>query len=516
MLRGIETHSSSNVGIDQQTIGLGKRSGSWNTASTRIKILTLLVILFAGIAIFLPLVSRNQVEAKVVVPPTVKKERVSRRASSFDDQISANANKLFEEGRRVFRSNTFGDEKFWGDSLQLHKAIAGANLGGVGPGISPNTALNLGLKVDVDALPQRLQQEIRKGRVNLDDPATTVALLKLDAVLGVKGIFQGNNLSSVGLTCAVCHSTVDNSLAFGIGHRLDGWANHDLDVGKITAAAPNLQPVANLLGVSVATLQTVLNGWGPGKFDAEIFLDGKAFNPQQVTDGVVTGTNVPGATLIPDAFGLAGFNQHTWTGAWGTVTYWNAFVANLELHGTGRFFDPRLNNAAQFPIAAANGFGDLPHIDPDDDLITRYLPALQFYQLAIPAPQPRPGIDFNENAAARGDDLFSGKAACNDCHVEPLWTEPGWNLHSPAEIGVDSFQADRAPDHSYKTMNLAGLFVRENGLFMKPSNKGRFYHDGRFATLLDVVNHYNTHFSLGLTAQEKHDLVEYLKSLPPE
>jgi len=189
-------------------------------------------------------------------------------------------------------------------------------------------------------------------------------------------------------------------------------------------------------------------------------------------------------------------------------------VANLELHGTGRFFDPRLNNAAQFPIAAANGFADLPHIDPDDDLTTKFLPALHFYQLAIPAPNPQPDVDFDEGAAERGDVLFSGKAGCNNCHVEPLWTEPGWNLHPAAEIGIDSFEADRAPDHVYKTMSLAGLFVRENGLFMRPSNKGRFYHDGRFATLLDVVNHYNIRFSLGLTAQEKSDLVEYLKSLP--
>jgi len=452
----------------------------------------------------MPVVKWNRVQAKGVDQKKVR---------NFDDQITANASNLLNEGRQVFRFNTFGDEKFWGDSLQLHKAIAGASLGGVGPGLSPNTALNLGLKVDVDALPQQLQQDLRKGRVNLNDPATTVALLKLNAVLGVKGIFQGNQLSSVGLTCAVCHSTVDNSLAFGVGHRLDGWANRDLDIGKIAAAAPNLEPVATLLGVSVPTVQTVLNSWGPGKFDAELFLDGKAFNPQQITDGVVTGTNVSGATLLPNAYGLAGFNQHTWTGAWGSVPYWNAFVANLELHGTGRFFDPRLNNAAQFPIAAANGFGDLPHIDPDEDLITKFLPSLHFYQSAIPAPTPRPGIDFNEQAAARGDELFSGKAGCNNCHVEPLWTEPGWNLHSPAEIGIDSFQADRAPDHVYKTMNLAGLFVRENGLFMRPANKGRFYHDGRFATLLDVVNHYNTHFNLALTPQEKQDLVEYLKSL---
>ena len=480
-------------------------------SSARNRGLYLIIALLAAVAIALPILERTRAHAD----EPDHDQGIGHKARHFDAQISANANDLLADGRATFRFDTFGDEAFWGNALQLHKAIEGANLGGVGPGISPNTALNLGLKVDVDALPQPLQEELRKGRVNLDDPATTLALLKLNAVLGVKGIFNGDTLNSVGLTCAVCHSTVDNSLAFGVGHRLDGWANRDLDPGKIIAAAPDLSTVATLLGVSQATVRTVVNGWGPGKFDAELFLDGKAFNPQQVTDGVVTGTNVSGATLIPNAFGLAGFNQHTWTGAWGTVPYWNAFVANLELHGVGRFFDPRLNNAAKFPIAAANGFANVnPNLDPDSDLITKKLPALQFYQLAIPAPAPEAGVDFDAAAAARGDELFSGKAKCNSCHVEPLWTEPGWNLHTPAEIGVDSFEADRAPDGVYKTMNLAGIFVRENGLFMRSQNKGRYYHDGRFATLLDVVNHYNTRFSLGLTAQEKLDVVEYLKSLP--
>ena len=476
---------------------------------TNRRISYLVITILTAIAIVLPVLEKTRAHSQ-------HDEGNRQKLRNFDAQINTNANELLRQGRQIFRFDTFGDEAFWGDTLQLHKAIEGANLGGIGPGISPNVALNLGLKVDVDALPQPVKEDIRKGRINLDDPATTLTLLRLNAVIGVKGNFNDGTLSSVGLTCAVCHSTVDNSLAFGIGHRLDGWANRDLDPGKIIAAAPDLNFFATLLNTTQATVRTVLNSWGPGKFDAELFLDGKAFNPQQVTDGVVTGTNVSGATLIPNAFGLAGFNQHTWTGAWGTVPYWNALVANLELHGIGRFFDPRLNNAAKFPIAAAHGFGDLPHIDPDSDLITKKLPALQFYQLAIPAPAPEEGTDFNAAAAARGDELFSGKAKCNNCHVEPLWTEPGWNLHTPAEIGIDSFEANRAPDGVYKTMNLAGIFVRENGLFMRAENKGRFYHDGRFATLLDVVNHYNTRFSLGLTQQEKLDLVEYLKSLPSQ
>ena len=480
------------------------------------KTLHALIFLLAVVAATLVFVNRGEAQRGVihVQVPSALNRSGKERLRNFDAQIATNAGQFLTTGRETFRFDTFGDEAFWGGSLKLHEAIEGANLGGVGPGISPSTAIGLGLKVDVDALPQPLISQLKQGKVDLNSPATTVALLKLNAVVGLRGFFQGDTLSSVGITCAVCHSTVDNSLTFGVGHRLDGWANRDLDVGKIVAAAPDLSAFVNLLGVSDATVRTVLNSWGPGKFDAELSLDGKAFNPQQVTDGVVTGTNVPGATLIPNAFGLAGFNQHTWTGAWGSIPYWNAFVAALEMHGVGRFFDPRLNNAAKFPIAAANGFADLPHISPDDDRITKKLPALQFYQLAIPAPSPEPGVDFNVAAAARGDELFSGKAKCNDCHVEPLWTEPGWNLHTPAEIGIDSFEADRAPDGVYKTMNLAGIFVRENGLFMNPANKGRYYHDGRFAKLLDVVNHYNTRFSLGLTAQEKSDLVEYLKSLP--
>ena len=410
--------------------------------------------------------------------------------SGFDAVILENAKQLAVEGKQTFRFDTFGDEAFWGDTLHLHQAIEGAKLGGVGPGVSPATALAVGLKVDVDALPHDLIAALKLGRVNLQDPATTLALLKLNSVVGLTGFFNSEgSLRSIGIQCAFCHSTVDNSLAPGIGHRLDGWANRDLNVGAITSLAPNLQPLASLLGVSVANVKSVLGAWGPGKFDAELFLDGKGFRPDGKT----------AAVLIPPAFGLVGVNLHTWTG-WGSVTYWNAFVGNLEMHGNGTFFDPRLNDAAQFPVAAAAGFGN---VRSTPDLITSKLGALQFYQLAIPAPNP-PKDSFDADAAARGKALFEGQAKCATCHVSPLFTEPGWNLHTPEEIGVDDFQANRAPDHRYRTAPLKGLWTH---------TKGGFFHDGRFATLNDVVQHYNSFFALGLSDSQSHDLVEYLKSL---
>jgi hypothetical protein len=411
----------------------------------------------------------------------------------FDKTIAEHANNLLNEGRRIFRFDTFGSEEFWGGKLRLHESIAGAANGGVGPGLSPKNALATGLKVDAQALPGSLVADVRAGRVNLDDPAVTLSLLKLNAVVGVTGFFGSDGrLRGVGIQCALCHSTVDQSFSTAqippgsIGARLDGWPNRDVNIGAIITLAPTVKPFADVLGVDEATVRKVVLAWGPGKFDAELILDGKGFRPDGKT----------AATLMPAAFGLAGVNLHTYTG-WGNVTHWNAFVSNLEMQGKGTFFDPRLNDAVKFPIAAKNNFGnkrDTP------DLITSKLAALHVYQLNIPAPTE----DLNAFRSRRGESLFNGKAKCGTCHVPPLYTEPGWNMHTPAEIGIDDFQASRSPDGRYRTTPLRGMVAKR---------KGGFYHDGRFPTLLDVVNHYNQHLNLSLTDEEKQDLAAFVSTL---
>jgi hypothetical protein len=408
----------------------------------------------------------------------------------FDAQITQHAQAMMEEGRKTFRYDTFGSEAFWGDALQLHKAIAGAKNGGVGPGVSPKTALSVGLKVDADALPAPLKKQLAAGKVNLDDPATTTALLRLNAVVGVTAFAnKDGSIKSMGIQCAFCHSTVDNSFAPGIGKRLDGWANRDLNVGAIVSLAPNLKPFTDLLSVDADTVKKVLASWGPGRFDAELDKDGKALRP----DGKQAGT------LIPPAFGLAGVNLHTWTG-FGSVPYWNAYVAATEMHGSGTFFDARLNDKDQYPVSAKSGEWNSRGAP---DKVTSKLAALHFYELSIPAPRPPVG-SYDQAAFERGKKIFDGPGKCATCHVPPLFTEPGQNLHSPDEIGVDSFQADRSPTHMYRTAPLAGLWSHQTG---------GFYHDGRFATLTEVVDHYDAQFKLNLSDKNKMDLVEYLKGL---
>ena len=260
-------------------------------------------------------------------------------------------------------------------------------------------------------------------------------------------------------------------------------------MGAIVSLAPTLQPFTDLLGVDAPTVKQVLASWGPGRFDAELDKDGKAFRP----DGKQAGT------LIPPAFGLAGVNLHTWTG-FGSVPYWNAYVGATEMHGSGTFFDARLSAADQYAVSARSGSHNTRGMP---DRLTAKLAALHFYQLSIPAPKAVAG-SFDPAAFARGKGLFEGAARCAMCHVPPLFTEPGNNLHAPGEIGVDAFQADRSPTHMYRTAPLAGLWTHQ---------KGGFYHDGRFATLLDVVSHYDSLFHLTLTEQQKKDLVEYLKGI---
>ncbi len=399
-----------------------------------------------------------------------------------------NAARLARAGQEVFRHDTLGSEAFWGDRLRVHETLAGAAHGGVGPGVPPSTLLAVGLKVDAEALPAHLREDA-VGRLAQGDPAATLELLANDAVVGVRGRFEYDRLASIGITCALCHSTVDDSVAPGIGRRRDGWPNRDLDVGVVIGLAQDLSPFTDLLGVSEDEVRSVLDSWGPGRFDAHLLLDGQAFRP----DGA------SGSVLIPPALGLGGVNLTTYTG-WGGIAHWNALVGNLEMGGQGRFFDPRLDDPVKFPLASLAGFGD---VESEHDRITRVLERLQMYQLAIPVPKPDPD-SFDAEAAARGAEIFADRADCARCHVPPLFTEPGWNAHTAAEIGIDDFQALRSPIERYRTTPLRALFLRE---------KGGFYHDGRFADLAAVVEHYDQTFGLLLTNEEKADLVQYLKSL---
>ncbi|HET7322183.1 MAG TPA: c-type cytochrome [Longimicrobiaceae bacterium] len=362
---------------------------------------------------------------------------------------------LVAQGKDVFRFDTFGDDVFWTDTARLHEVIESA--------VSPALALQVGLKVDADALPQSVKDAIAAGQVDLQDPATTLALLKLNAVLGVQGTVETVNgrdtLTRVGITCALCHSTVDNSFAPGIGRRLDGWPNGDLDVGAIVALSPAIPPA----------LKEIMRGWGPGMYDPRINIDGK---------------NTP--IVIAPAYGLRGVSLETFTGE-GPVSYWNAYVAVTQMHGQGNFTDPRLG------ISVVHA----------PDQVTPVLAALREYQLSLMVPEPPPG-SFDATSAARGKQLFSGKARCSSCHFpDDHFTDVNsGRLHDAAETGMDAAYAERTATGRYRTTPLRGLWQH-----------APYFHDGSAATLADVVSHYDGVLSLGLTEQERHDLVEYLKTL---
>ena len=409
-------------------------------------------------------------------------------ARGWDPALSF-AWRTISEGRKIFRNDTFGDEAFWGGALRLHEAIAGEANGGVGDGISPNAALGLGLKVDSRALGWRLRKKVLQGQVDLDDPATTLALLERDAVIGLKGFFdEDGQIESLGVTCALCHTQVDDSFVEGIGHRRDGWPNRDLDIGTIIAAAPDLTAITELLGVDDPTLRSVLSNWGRGKFDAFVFLDGKAVKP----DGSSA------AVTIPPVFGLNGVGLVTWNG-FGSLASWVPLVANVEIHGMGTFSDRRLGDPDAYPVADAAGFD---RIRTSPDLITSKLGPLQYFMLSLEPPKA-PAGSYDEIAAEAGEELFNGKARCSGCHVPPLYTLPGWNVVPGFVVGVDSFQSDRSPAGGYRVPPLRGLFTREGG----------YFHDGRFASVDDVVEHFNGRFNLSLTDDEKYELGEFLRSL---
>ena len=383
---------------------------------------------------------------------------VTACGGSSDDGAAAQQAALTAQGQQIFRFETFGDEAKWTDVLRMNEPITAA--------VDPTTALSVGLKVDADALPPAVVAGIQNGSIDLHSPATTIALLKLDAVVGIKGTVTAVNgvdtLTRVGITCALCHSTVDDSFAPGIGKRLDGRPNRDLDVGAIVALSPALD----------AATKTTLASWGRGKYDPRFNLDG-----------------LSKPAVIPPAFGLDGIHSITFTGDGSEIAYWNRYVAVTQMGGLGTFDEPRLN------LHVANG---------TTDLVSAKLPALQAYQLSIAAPPP-PAASFDVVAAARGKLVFEGVGRCATCHSGALYSDANTTLHPPADSMAEPetpSYAARSASKRYRTSPLAGVWQH-----------APYFHDGSAATLDDVVRIYDTRRSLGLTAEQKGDLVQYLKSL---
>src|SRR3954447_15151051 len=353
------------------------------------------------------------------------------------------------QGKQTFRFDTFGDETFWTDTLRMHEVIQA--------GVSPQTALAVGLKVDADALPPGTLES-----ADLTDPATTVALLKLNAVVGLKGTVQTINgkdtLTAVGITCALCHATVNNSVAPGIGSRLDGWPNLNLDPGAIIALSPSFS----------AEQKAVYQSWGPGKYDARYNFDGRS-----------------APAVIPPAYGLSGVHSVTYTGDGDRISYWNRYVAVTQMHGHGSFSEPRLGIAVSNP----------------PDMVETKLADLEAYQLSLASPAP-PDRSFDTMAAARGRTVFTGPGQCAGCHVGSTLTDANTRLHQPSEVPTDPTHAERSATKMYRTTPLRALWQH-----------APYFHDGSAATLEDVVQRYDQFLGLGLTADQVADLIEYLKSL---
>lgn len=368
---------------------------------------------------------------------------------------------VLAQGKQTFRHDTFGDETQWTDALRMHEVIRTA--------VDPATALAVGLKVDSEALPPAVVQGITDGSISLTSPDTTVALLKLDAVVGLKGTVEtvgGRDvLTRVGVTCALCHSTVDDSFARGIGKRLDGWPNRDLNPGAIIALSPSL---------SVAQ-KAVYNSWGKGKYDPRFNLDG-----------------ISSAQVIPPAYGLAGIGRITATGDGEDIAYWNRYVGVTQMGGHGTFTEPRTG------VSVTHG---------TDDLISAKLPALQAYQLSLPAPAA-PSGSFDPAAAARGEIVFNGAGTCATCHSGSEFTDANVRLHSPGEV-VSEPEPDGAPGYASRSATRQYRTAPLRGIWQHPP----YFHNGAAKTLGDVVQAYNTRKSLGLTQAQRDDLVQYLRSL---
>ena len=380
------------------------------------------------------------------------KEDAGQAPTGAEQAVDDLSPQTLAEGQRVFRFDTFGDEQFWTDTARMHEVVQRS--------VSPTTALSVGLKVDADAIPAAVAQAIKNGQVDLNSPATTVALLKLNAVVGLQGTVVAVNgkdtLTRLGITCALCHSTVDSAFAPGIGHRRDGWPNRDLNVGAIIALSPAV----------TAAQKTVYSSWGPGKYDPRFNIDGKST-----------------PLMLPPAYGLAQVKNETYT-AEGPISYWNAYVAITQMHGRGNFSDPRLGiDIRQSP-----------------DMVAAKLASLRSYQHSLRAPPP-PAGSFDMAGAARGHALFG--RFCVSCHVDATNTDNNsGTLHAPSETGMDARYAMRTAKRMYRTTPLRALWQHPP-----------YFHDGSAATLGDVVAHYNRVRDLGLTSEQSRDLVEYLKSL---
>ena len=400
-----------------------------------------------ALAFVAPFVACDRQDTSTAVTPT------GAEAVSSASQSSSHAR--LADGRGIFRFDTFGDETFWTDTLRMHEVIR--------TGVSPKTALSVGLKVDADALPPAVKAGIANGTIDLDAPATTVTLLELGAVVGVVGQVDANNtLTRVGITCALCHSTVDNSFAPGIGSRLDGWPNRTLNVGAIVALSPT----------PTAAQKAVYNSWGPGKYDPRFNIDGK---------------NIP--VVLPPAFGLRHVKREVYTGD-GVVSYWNAYVAITQMHGHGRFVDPRIGVSVNNP----------------PDLVSAKLAPLREYQFSLDAPEPVAGT-VDRRSANRGRMVFNSTARCASCHLGNALTDVNANrLHTPEEVGQDPAYVLRTATKLYRTTPLRGLWH-------PPQLVGPYFHDGSAPTLEAVVDHYVKLLGLTLTTGQKADLVEYLKTL---